>query len=380
MRVGIVGYWFNRGQATISRHVRDIVNAAGHHSFVFARPTRATFGGHGSGERHWDVWKQESITLGKSYRPERGEYLSWAKAHRLDAVFFFQNYEFDEIKSLRDSGVKTIGAFVWEDFATNHVDEARRAFSRIYSLTSAEQARYERMGVASEYISWGCHPELLARRGSYSHDGPLVFIGGWMSARKPLGSVLEAYRRTGGSDTPLILKSQRKLRQSDLLVPDSMDEIRKTRKPPHAELKREDVEEKYGVIVIEDDISFDEYLALLSAARALICPSRWEGLGLHFFEAMALGIPVLTSDIDPIRDFVVDGVNGILVSGRDIGQRKNGIPAVEPSISDLSKAIRDLESNVFATNLSFGMCEVAKMRPWTATEDGFLGILESDTQ
>ena len=375
VRVGIVSYWFNRGQATVSRHLREIIDRAGHESFVFARPTNTSFEVQANNAQPKDVWNQESVTVGEAYRPFRGEYLAWVKANELDLVFFDQNYEFDEIRSIRNLGVKTIGRFVWESFASEHVEGALGAFSTIYSLTFAEQERYHQMGIDSPYISWGCHPELLAGCEGYHHEGPLIFLGGWMSARKPLGSVLEAYRLADGSNTPLVVKSQRPLRRSDLLIPESMDQVRAARRPPHEKLPHQYVQEKYGVLEIDDDVAVDDYLRLLSGARALMCPSRWEGLGLHFFEAMALGIPVISSDMEPIRDFVSEGVNGILVDGKLIGHRKNGIPAYEPSTDHLAKAIKSFESSEFANQMASNMRDAAEKRSWSLTEQGILALL-----
>jgi hypothetical protein len=43
MRVGIVSYWFNRGQAVVSRRIRAALDAAGFQTFVLARPTKDGF-------------------------------------------------------------------------------------------------------------------------------------------------------------------------------------------------------------------------------------------------------------------------------------------------------------------------------------------------
>ena len=45
--------------------------------------------------------------------------------------------------------------------------------------------------------------------------------------------------------------------------------------------------------VITADLPTDEYLRMFAAADACLAPSRWEGLGLHLFEATALGVPVM---------------------------------------------------------------------------------------
>ena len=40
VRVGIVTKWFNRGQAFVSRYVRDALDELGHETFILARPTK----------------------------------------------------------------------------------------------------------------------------------------------------------------------------------------------------------------------------------------------------------------------------------------------------------------------------------------------------
>lgn len=52
--------------------------------------------------------------------------------------------------------------------------------------------------------------------------------------------------------------------------------------------------------------------ALYPAADLFVQPSHFEALGLSAIEAMASGVPVIASNVGGLRDFVVDGVNGLL--------------------------------------------------------------------
>jgi glycosyltransferase involved in cell wall biosynthesis len=56
---------------------------------------------------------------------------------------------------------------------------------------------------------------------------------------------------------------------------------------------------------------------VLSAADALVMPSRWEGFGLAAAEAMAAALPVVASDVPGLRDVVDDGATGVLVPAED---------------------------------------------------------------
>jgi glycosyltransferase involved in cell wall biosynthesis len=57
--------------------------------------------------------------------------------------------------------------------------------------------------------------------------------------------------------------------------------------------------------------------ALLGAADGFVMASRWEGLGLVFLEAMAAGLPVLSTTVSAIPEVVLDGVTGRLVPPDD---------------------------------------------------------------
>lgn len=60
-------------------------------------------------------------------------------------------------------------------------------------------------------------------------------------------------------------------------------------------------------------------------ADAFVMPSRGEGLGLVFFEAMASGVPVVASKVDGSREAVRDGALGIVVDPEDQEDVKAGI-------------------------------------------------------
>lgn len=63
---------------------------------------------------------------------------------------------------------------------------------------------------------------------------------------------------------------------------------------------------------------------LLGASDVFVFPSLWEGLPIALVEAMEMGLPVVASDIEPIREVVQDDA-GILVPPCDPEALANGI-------------------------------------------------------
>jgi len=56
---------------------------------------------------------------------------------------------------------------------------------------------------------------------------------------------------------------------------------------------------------------------ILAAADVFAFPSLWEGLGGALIEAMALGLPIVASDVPAIREVVDEGANARLVPPAD---------------------------------------------------------------
>ncbi|MBN1678693.1 MAG: glycosyltransferase [Anaerolineae bacterium] len=60
----------------------------------------------------------------------------------------------------------------------------------------------------------------------------------------------------------------------------------------------------------------DPYV-ILAALDVLLAPSLWEGFGLVFLEAMALGVPVIATRMSAVPEVVIDGETGWLIPPRD---------------------------------------------------------------
>jgi glycosyltransferase involved in cell wall biosynthesis len=356
VRIGIVSYWFNRGQAVVSRQVRSALDSLGHETFVLARPTtetniRASF------VDHTDVWDQPGITEASAYDIPPREYLEWAETNQLEIALFDQNYGFEGITGLRESGVRTIGRFVWEQFSAEDVEPAQGAFDVIYSLTGCERERYAKMGIDSPRVQWGIHPELLSYADPHRDPSVVTYFypGGFLSKRKPIDDVLEGFRKTEGKDLRLVVKGQVERKRGRLEKASQRDS---------------------RIEFILEDQPTDEHLRRFSAGDVCLAPSRWEGLGLHLYEAMAFGMPVITNDFPPMNEVIADGVNGLLVASRQTGEASSGIPAVDVKAKDLSRAIDRLADPEERARLTEGARRTRDELSWSRTVEGYAGLLE----
>jgi 1,2-diacylglycerol 3-alpha-glucosyltransferase len=357
MRIGIVAHWFNRGQGVVARYLRSALDELGHDTSVLARPTRPTNRRPAFVDRH-DVWDQPGVTEASGFAIPASEYGRWATGRRLDAVFFDQNYQFEEIGALRRQGVRTIGRFVWEAFSPADVAGARDAFDLIYSLTECEQRRYAELGIDSPRVVWGCHPELLAV--TPDREEPpvkLFFPGGFLSKRKPIRPVLRAFADVPDPDLRLVVKAQ---------------------VPRRGDFLQEMATRDARIEVIRDDLPSAEHLRLFASCHVCLAPSRWEGLGLHLYEALAFGMPIVTTDIPPMNEVVRSGFNGLLLTPRPSKHvTRSGIPAYDPDRDELVEAIRRLEEPGLRAQLSAGAVETRGRLTWSRTLAGLRTLLEA---
>lgn len=338
----------------VARQIRSALDELGHETFVLARPTRAknikpAFIDHSG------VWDQPNVTDASEYRIPAAEMVAWGTANDLDVALFDQNYEFDSISALRDSGVRTVGRFVWEHFAAEHVEPAKRALDTVYSMTACEQERYAGFGVDSPRVRWGIHPDLLRFADTPKRDGLTYFYpAGFLSKRKPVKEILKAFRGLDRDDARLVVKGQ---------VERELDTIdRGASRDPRVE-------------VVIEDLPTDEHLRLFASADICIAPSRWEGLGLHLYESMALGLPVITNDNPPMNEVVRDGENGLLVAARRRGKAKSGIPAYAPKVRSLRDAIRAAAEPGRLEELRAGVTASRERLAWANTVADYRALL-----
>jgi glycosyltransferase involved in cell wall biosynthesis len=69
----------------------------------------------------------------------------------------------------------------------------------------------------------------------------------------------------------------------------------------------------------------EDPLPKLAESDIYICSSRYEGFGLAMAEAMAVGLPLITTRIGGLAENIKDGINGIVVEPENIDDLSNAI-------------------------------------------------------
>ena len=68
-----------------------------------------------------------------------------------------------------------------------------------------------------------------------------------------------------------------------------------------------------------------EILKVMASSDIFILPSLWEGFGIVLIESMAVGTPIIATDVTGINEVIINGYNGILVNSRDSESLANTI-------------------------------------------------------
>ncbi len=347
MNIGFVTYWFPRGQAYINRFVREIFDEVGHETFVLARANISPMK---------DIspinsdWSRKNLTIGtRTHNIPLEFYQSWIKENKLNVVFFFQNYQFEEIEAIRNMGITTIGTFMWENFAQNHVNDAKKAYSKIYSLHKGEVLRNKLMGLDSTSVRWGIHPSIINNEVFESRKTVFHFPCGYDKARKNSLRLLKTFVRTTNPEIELLVTQ---IAGQKYQYSDSRINFHKSKTP-----------------LIKD------FLHVSSQCHAYIIPSRWEGLCLSLYEAIGMGKPIIATNMSPLREHIEHEKTGYLVKSVISGKTPSGLPMYEINMDDLSKGIELLANQDVIHEMRKNVLKKQKSYSWENTKTDFLELV-----
>ena len=73
---------------------------------------------------------------------------------------------------------------------------------------------------------------------------------------------------------------------------------------------------KYNIKIIQGFLSKGEYMKMLSGSNIFVSPRKFEGIGMSFIEAMAMGLAVIAFDNPTMNEYITHNKNGYLFHSR----------------------------------------------------------------
>ncbi|HVU76476.1 MAG TPA: glycosyltransferase [Gaiellaceae bacterium] len=246
----------------------------------------------------------------------------------------------------------TAGPFVlyqpWEfgEIPAAWVDPIRLRVDEVWTPSEYARRSYVRAGIAPELVHVVPNGVDLDR---FSPEGPrrtfatargtvFLFVGG-TTYRKGIDRLLEAWRRafTAADDVCLVIKGfGGTTLYRGQTANAAIEEFRALPDAPE-------------IVLLDDDLAFDEIPALYRGADCLVQPYRGEGFCLPALEGLACGLPVIVTRGGPTDDFTSDDCAWY------VGSQPQALPAgalpahlqpagggfmLEPDLDDLVAALR----------------------------------------
>lgn len=181
-------------------------------------------------------------------------------------------------------------------------DKFLRDMDALVAVSRDVEKHYKRRGFTIAYIPNGIDLDLLPSRERRYYEFQLVYVGR-LSYEKGADLLIEAVKR---------LPRDLNLR---LVVVGSGPMERKLNNMAYGDPR----------IIFIGSRDHATTLEIIRGSDLFLLPSRMEGAPMALLEAMALGVPVIASDVGGIPDFIENGVTGLLFRDKDIEMLKDAI-------------------------------------------------------
>lgn len=128
-----------------------------------------------------------------------------------------------------------------------------------------------------------------------------------------------------------------------------------------------------------DNLPYDKMIDLYNKCTVFVSPTRAESYNLPCIEAMACGLPVITTNFGGQTDFCNDS-NGWIIGGK-LEEVKHevyyeGISWLNPSIPELRKALREaFENKALVKKKGLKALETARKNGWDVTAKKIISLI-----
>jgi len=302
MRVGIVTTWFERGAAYVSRQFRDVWKE-NHEVFIYAR------GGEFIAKSDSN-WNYDKISFGKRYNYtdldliDLVHFRNWIDENKLDLIFFNEQHLWQPILLCHQLGIK-IGSYI--DYYTKETIPFFNIFDFLICNTKRHYSVFS-WHPQIFYIPWGTQTEIFnEEQRKLTDKREIVFFhsAGMNPYRKGTDLVISAFNKLKSDRDKLIIHTQSNILSFFPGLKSTINRLSKSKK----------------LEIITKTVTAP---GLYHLGDIYVYPSRLEGIGLTIAEANACGMPVITTNVPPMNEFIHDGINGKLIDVKSQKPRRDG--------------------------------------------------------
>lgn len=337
MRLGLVGWASDTG---LGMELRDAMgNLPVASMFILQHPGRPAskdikFTKPAFVSQGWDVTK---------------EMFDWLAETKLDTVLTWEtpgDWRFPAI--WHDRGVRWVCVMHWDWFSP----EKRQGYAHADLISPNMQCRDGLKGIHgldSTLLPVPVDLERLpfkARR--YAHRFVSVYGQGGPFDRRSIKEMVEAWRRIPMAP-PLTIHAQKEPKEDFGLLPPC-------------------VSIEVGNVASAEDLYAENDIAVL--------PSKFEGVGLSLVEAQALGLPVITTDMEPMRTLAPELLVECSMFTVEY-MKEHRIPAAYPSVDALVKVVDSLHGKDITTLSHDARRRVETEYSWTVLKDRWMQFLSA---
>ncbi|MHB1454850.1 MAG: glycosyltransferase family 4 protein [Saccharofermentanales bacterium] len=294
MNIGFVSSWLERGASYVTKLYIDALMAGGHKVFVYAR----------SGEEFLKddpKWNLPYVTWGlrlAGTNINKNHFYRWIRSRELDVLFFNEQQIMGIVASTKtDFPALRIGSYI--DYYKETTIPLFHIYDFIICNTKRHCEAFENHPQCY-YVKWGTDVGLFTPR---QNDKPMLtfFHSMGMSTRKGTDTLIEAFIEGGlYQESRLVIHTQMSM---SYVTEHSVESLA-----------------GYNIEVINKTVTAP---GLYHLGDVYVYPTRLDGLGLTLYEALACGLPVITTDHPPMNEVIDDQV-GALVKVRRLYSRADG--------------------------------------------------------
>ena len=283
MKIGFITTWFERGAAYVTKQYANTMEKQGHDIFIYARGESYAIG-----NPDWDL---PNVTWGKKLHDTTlsiKDVSEWIKKNQIDCVFFNEQRDLRSVLKIKKKFPKVkLGTYI--DYYTQ---DTVNGFKYYDFLICNTKRHYSVFSVFDQcyYIPWGTDIDLYKYEYS-KHDCVRFFHSAGMSNRKGTDLLINAFIKGKLYEkAQLIIHTQLPIEQ---LTNYEMSSL-----------------EGYNILVIYKTVGAP---GLYHMGDVYVYPTTLDGLGLTMYEALACGLPVITTNCAPMNE-VITNENGRLIN------------------------------------------------------------------